>query len=94
MADDTKGWFFVATRTTRADGTTTNQIRGGGKPAMVLAVGVVLLLAYGAWVWAAHPSVWLATGGSAVILITFIVMFVYMTERERGPRTAEQTNDN
>jgi len=84
--DDTRGWFFVATRTRNADGTTTSEIRGGGKPAMVLAIGFVLVAAYVVFLMLSNPSQWEAAGGFLFVVMTFIGAYVYSNERENQPR--------
>ena len=83
MTNDTKGWFFVAVWTTRPDGTTSKEIRGGGRPAMALAIGAMLALIYFIYMVMATPSRWEATGGGVVVLAVFVGLFVYFTERER-----------
>lgn len=84
--DDTRGWFFVATRTNNADGTTTNEIKGGGKPAMILAIGFVLVAAYFVYLMLSNPSQWEAAGGFLFVVLMFVGSFVYSTERENHPR--------
>ena len=83
--DDTRGWFFVFTRTTKSDGTTTSELRGGGKPAMILAIGCVLVAAYAVYMMVPSPSPWASVFGFLVVVVAFIGMFVYFTERERQP---------
>ena len=96
MAEDTRGWFFVATRTTRANGTTTHQIKGGGRPAMILAIGAVLAGVYLIYMLLADPSKWEAAGGAILAVVAFVGLFVYFTEVEHrnGPGVSKQTDEN
>lgn len=87
MVDNTRGWFFVTTRTTKADGSTTSEIKAGGRPAMVLAVGLVLVLIYGFLMIFSDPPLWLAGGGGAVTAVLFSILAgVQMYLAERQPR--------
>ncbi|MDE2779527.1 MAG: hypothetical protein OXI91_07630 [Chloroflexota bacterium] len=61
---------------------------------MILAVGSILLLTYGVWMWAANPTMGFATGGAVFVAIAVLATLVYMTERERGPTIAEGNDDD
>ena len=93
MADDTRGWFFAVTTTERANGTKIREIRAGGRPAMVLAIGVVLVVIYGVYMtFSTNPSRWEATGGALVVLATFVGLFVFFMKleyRTGGTRRAD-----
>lgn len=93
MADDTRGWFFATTMTERADGTKIREVRAGGRPAMVLAIGTMLVAIYLAYMFLAHPPRLEAAGGALVVLATFAGLFVYLMKLEYRTGEARRTDD-
>ena len=93
MADDTRGWFFATTTTERPNGTKIRELRAGGRPAMVLAIGTVLVVVYLVYMFLANPSRWEAAGGAMVVLATFAGLFVYLMKLEYRTGGARRTDD-
>ena len=60
---------------------------------MVLAIGAVLAVVYFVYMAMANPSKWESAGGAALVLAIFVGLFVYFTERERGPGDIQQTEE-
>ena len=88
MADDTRGWFFVVSRTTQPDGATRLIIRGGGRPAMVLAIGFVFVAIYAVMMVFSDPPWQMSSISAGVTALLFGVLAglqMYLAERNRRP---------